>query len=931
MIRFTSPAVLSTVSAIALSCALLATPAHAADTAKPIVDDKVSVDDDLQKGDGSDIVVTGARRQDALAEKRDSAAVTSIMSAEEIASRPAGNIVDVIAHLPGVSGFADMGQGQAATGEREYISIRGIDSSYNAYTMNGVRVPQADPNSRALSLKLVPPYGIQAVKVTKTPTVDMDGDAIGGSIDIRTPTAFDFDASMVRVTGAGHFAQLAHDRGAAAGGAGGQAEFSRRFADHWGFYATGYYDRRNVVGETVEASRYTPVSAADAQQSDFTKVSGLAPTGVRFDYYRNRITRWGGNASLDYVNGDQRFYIQGSYANYAVNGEDTQHSIIDGIVSLYGNGKTFSPVGILPGSYFQLRDQKQMLGTVKAGGSSTMGRLSADYSMSYGISRIAQPNYIEGSLYGTRNLTGSATSIDLSDPSNVKVTFDSPATQAYTYSQETDRLWKFQGSDFASTAKTIGSRVDFTYHAPEGALTAVKFGGNVTSTDRNQYQHQFFGDNGDNFVIVGPNGEKRPYYDPAGPTVSKMPGRNLPTFMDGNYGGVFRVYDRSTFVNGALPFRYTSQFAKDPQTGATVGNPGAYTTNDYIRNNVSGNETILAGYISSAFKLADVEAIAGVRYEDTRFTSTQYRVDGNSGTFYTTRNSYGEWLPSLILSYRPSDRIVARAAARRSFSRPAFGLIAGATNITRNDITGAISAITQPNPNLKPTEAMNYDASLEYYGPASMVVELNGYYKKLDNFIYAATSAGAAPNANTATFTNGGIVTNQPENGRDASLYGMEINARRSFPELPGFLGGFGLGGSLTLQHSSADSGRADHFGRRTWLPRAPEVMANLDLFYNKDGVQMDLSYQYAGKQLVGLTGNNLDSYLQPVKSLDLSIGYRFGPVTLTAAAQNLTNNVLFYKTLGKDTRYLGTQDGGGNGSYVNTGRMFSLTASTQF
>lgn len=927
MIRSTVQVVLGTASIFAMSSALASASAFAATTpTEPEMSDT-----DQTRSDTPEIVVTGAKERGAQEEKRQAAAVTSIMSAEEIAGRPGGNIVDVITHLPGLSGFGDMGQGQAATGEQEYVSIRGIDSSYNAYTMNGVRVPQADPNSRALSLKLVPPFGVQSVRVTKTPTVDMDGDAIGGSIDIRTPTAFDFDKSMVRVTGTGHFAQLANDRGAAAGGAGGQIEISKRLGSHWGLYATGYYDRRNVAGETVEAMRYTPVSASDAQQSDFTKVSGLAPTGVRFDYYRNRITRWGGNASLDYVNGGQRFYLQGSYADYGVQGEDTQHSIINGIVSLYSNGKTYSPQGILPGSYFQLRDQTQRLITFKAGGSSTLGQLTADYNFSYGSTRIAQPNYIEGSLYGTRNLTGAATNIDLSDPAHVKVAFDSAATQSYTYSQETDRLWKFQGSDFASTAKTVGSRVDFTYRLPQGLLQAIRFGGSASSTDREQYQHQFFGDNGDNFVILGPNGEKRPYYDPAGPTVSNMPGRNLPTFMDGNYGGVFRVYDRSIFVNSVLPYRYTSQYAKDPQTGATVGNPGAYTTNDYIRNNVSGNETIVAGYASGTFKLSDLEAIAGVRYEHTRFSSTQYRVDGDGGAFYTTGHNYGEWLPSLILNYRPNASIVVRAAARRSFSRPAFGLVAGPATISRNDLTGAISSISQPNPSLKPTTAMNYDASVEYYGPGKMLIELNGYYKTIDNFIYAATSSGAAPSANTATVTNGGIVTSQPENGRSADLYGMEINARRSFPELPGVLGGFGLGGSLTLQHSSADSGRADHFGRRTWLPRAPEVLANADLFYDRGGVHMDLAYQYAGKQLVGLTSNNLDEYLQPIKSLDLSIGYRFGPVMLTGAVKNLTDNVLFYKTLGKDTRYLGTQDGGGNGSYVNTGRTFSLTASAQF
>jgi hypothetical protein len=173
------------------------------------------------------------------------------------------------------------------------------------------------------------------------------------------------------------------------------------------------------------------------------------------------------------------------------------------------------------------------------------------------------------------------------------------------------------------------------------------------------------------------------------------------------------------------------------------------------------------------------------------------------------------------------------------------------------------------------------------------------------------------------------VVISQPDNGKSASLTGMELDARHSFiDELPGLWGGLGAGGSLTLQHSSADSGRPDHFGRKTWLPRAPRIIYNLDAFYEKDGLKADLSYQYTGLQLIGLTGNNLDSYLQPIKTLDLSVSYPIRGVKFTVAAKNLLNDSQFYKTLGKGKEYLGLQDGGGNGSYVETGRFFSIQAS---
>jgi hypothetical protein len=54
--------------------------------------------------------------------------------------------------------------------------------------------------------------------VTKTLTPDQDGDGIGGSIDFRTPTAFDFQNDLtLRAYGAAGFNQQAKDAGEAAG------------------------------------------------------------------------------------------------------------------------------------------------------------------------------------------------------------------------------------------------------------------------------------------------------------------------------------------------------------------------------------------------------------------------------------------------------------------------------------------------------------------------------------------------------------------------------------------------------------------------------------------------------------------------------------------------------------------------------------------
>lgn len=916
--------------AVSLGALALASAAQAQETASTLAPAQASAQGrDTRPADILVIASLPASAAEAQAEKRAGPGVISIASRAEIAARPAGTLVDAVVHLPGLSGFADMGRGQAATGEQEFISIRGLDSSFNAYALNGIRVPQADPGSRALSLKLLPPFGIQTVRVDKTPGAREPGDAIGGAIDIRTPTAFDFSAPLLRLSASGHFARLASDTHAAAGGAGGQAEWAHRFAGgDWGIYATAYFDRRNTAAETADVYGYAPLLATEARATDYRKVSGLGAAGVRFDYYRDRVSRFGGNASLDYHGDGQVFSLQGSFARVEVQGDDSQQSIIAGLSSLYSNGATFSPMGVVPGSYFQTRDQTEQLFTLRANGTSTAGRLTIDYGFSYADTQQAQPDYVEGSLYGLPDLTGTLTGLDVAHPDRLVATFGSAATQANAYAQQTKRLWKVQGADAASRADTLAGHADLTWRGNGGWLDQLAAGVSASRTDRSQYRHLFFGDNGGSLIVLGPSGEVRPFYAGAGPTADTIAGRDLPGLLGASYAAPFRVYDRGLFRSLALAARYTDQYGIDPFTGAVVGNPGAYTASDYHRNDVEGSERVLAAYGTGTLRWQDITLTAGLRYEQTRFAATQYQIDGATGSYVSSTRTYGEWLPSALVNWRPDPRLVVRGAVRRSFARPAFGLIAGPAVVQRNDLTGAIAGISMANPDLRPTHAMNYDIAVEFYPDAGTVFEINAYHKAMSNFIYAASTTGAAPAANVATVTNGAIVISQPQNGRNAVVTGMEANGRRVLRELPGVLSGFGLAGSLTLQHSSADSGLSERNGERTWLPRAPGVMWNADLFFERGGVHAQLSYRHVGLQLLGLTSNRLDAWLQPVRTIDLSLSAPVGPLMLTAAVQNLTDAPLFYKTLGRTTAYLGTQDGGGNGSFVKTGPMFSLTGS---
>jgi len=935
-------------SALALATALVAGGAHAApgDAEVPAAAADPSV---------SDVVVTAKRtgtKEGALLEKQEAVAVTDVMSAEEIAERPGATIVDVISHLPGLSTFSDMGLGQASAGQAEYITIRGIDSSYNSYTLNGVRAPQADPGSRALSLKLVPPYGIEAVTVNKTPTADMDGDAIGGSVDIRTPNAFDFNGPMFRASVNGSLSGLASELGAPSAGGGINAEAARRFGpgDQFGIYVGAYYEKSNEAGEAAEVLGYVPtlrsqepaalqggvVSQGTTQTDLAAATGGLSATGIRYDYYNNFITRFGGNVALDWRSNDTQLYLIASYASYQDISDDTQHAIIGAAVSAYGptgTSATYDPEGTLPGSYWQERNQDEHLATFKLGGESKFDRLTLSYNASVGYSDIEQPNYVQASMYGISvPQIYDGFTVNASNPAHIGITYLQPDGAAYIAdNQSVDHLWKYQGQTTGSSNLMYGGRSDAHYRIEQGVFDFVQAGFNVQIADRNQFNHPFFtdgpfgfGGGGSNFAIPTSTGQVPASISAVGPALSAIPGYNL-NFLNGSFPN-FRIYNASYFQNIIIPLAYSSQF-----TSTGVPNPGTYTQNDYNNQTVKGEEDVYAAYVEANFKWRDWSALVGLRYEDTAEDFSLWQDEtASTGAFHSTTKSYGELLPSVLVTWRPNNSMVFRADIRESFARPAFGLFAAPISVSVNPLTNQIIGASEGNPDLKPAKATNYDLAAEFYGPHSGdIISVSAYYKDIQNFIFPATTSGGLPATSGSTQPIDGILVSMPENGKSASLYGVEFDLRRKLADfLPaGPLDGLGVGGAVTLQHSVANPNLAGHPGN-TSLPRAPQLIYNVDLFYEKYGVRSDLSWQYTGLQLDGISGYGLDEYLQPQESLDWSISYPIHKVVLAFSAKNLLNNIEFYKTLGKTTQYLGTQDGGGNGSWVETGRFFTLSAS---
>lgn len=128
-----------------------------------------------------EVVVTGAffGQRKALQMQKENMGVTNVVSADQVGKFPDSNIGDALKRINGINVQYD--QGEARFGQ-----VRGTSADLTSVTVNGNRIPSAEGDTRNVQLDLIPADMVQTIEVNKVVTSDMDGDAIGGEINLVT-------------------------------------------------------------------------------------------------------------------------------------------------------------------------------------------------------------------------------------------------------------------------------------------------------------------------------------------------------------------------------------------------------------------------------------------------------------------------------------------------------------------------------------------------------------------------------------------------------------------------------------------------------------------------------------------------------------------------------------------------------------------------
>ena len=135
---------------------------------------------------GAEITVSGTPllqgQAKALNQQRTALNIKNIVSADQIGQFPDMNAAEAAQRIPSVTLQRDQGEGR-------YVIVRGVEPRLNSMLINGERVPSPEGSVREVALDVIPADLLEAIEVSKTLTPEMDGDAIGGSVNLITQRA----------------------------------------------------------------------------------------------------------------------------------------------------------------------------------------------------------------------------------------------------------------------------------------------------------------------------------------------------------------------------------------------------------------------------------------------------------------------------------------------------------------------------------------------------------------------------------------------------------------------------------------------------------------------------------------------------------------------------------------------------------------------
>lgn len=866
--------------------------------------------------DENAIVVTGIRAaiDSSVAQKRENTSIVEVVSAEDLGKLPDLSIAESLSRLPGLAT-------QRLDGRANVASIRGLAPDFTTTLLNGREQVSAN-NNRGVELDQYPSELLNGATVYKTPDAMLIGQALGGTIDLKSVRPLSYNDTQIVVSIRGELNDL--------------GKLNPDISDK-GYRANISYVGQNAAGTLGWAIGYARMESPTQEERwnawgypNATPDGPLVIGGAKPYVKSNRLKRDGAMAVLEFEPSD-RFHL--TLDGYWSKFNDEQR--LRGIeLPLFWGNATLAPgyqvedglvtSGTYTGVEAVMRnDVVNRDSEIWAGGANLAYKatdtLTFELDVSYSKLTKTEENLEIYLGTGRGAGVGARDTIGFTMPAEGGViTFDpglnyaDPALFVITDPQG----WNNCGGTITNCQDGFVNRPRVrdrlqsirlqAIQALDGDIESVTVGANY-SDRRKQLIDEGFVLNHVNYPANTPVPSEY-LFDPVSLEFIGIPGMvafdSWRYYNDGNYN----LIDASAFDTARLTNRFVVR------------------------------EKVLTGFVQANFNSGPVRGNAGVQFVHTDQEADSFAATfGPTGAVVTTPitdgDTYNSVLPSLNLSFEFANQAYIRFGAARMLARtrmdrlnPSVGYNYSAAN-NGNGISPWSGTVG--NAKLRPIYANTVDLAVEKYFGSGGYVSLGAFYKYVENWVYRQDTifdfSGITPPPGQNPITNFGIVS-QWQNARGGNIQGAEAAFSLPFELLSSSLDGFGILGSASYTDSEVRESGPDPIS----MPGLSEWVANGTVYFEKAGFQARASGRYRSSFLAEVATISLQRDLVMAKGefvVDAQIGYTFQSGALEGLGillqgSNLTNEpfITYYNNDERQVR-----------DYQNYGRTFMAGLTYRF
>jgi iron complex outermembrane receptor protein len=880
-----------------------------------------------------EIVVTGIRASiaNSIAAKARNTSIVEVISAEDIGKLPDTSIAESLGRLPGLTT-------QRLDGRSQALSIRGLGPDFTTALLNG-REQVTTGDNRGVEFDQYPSELLSGVTVYKTPDAALIGQGLAGTVDLQTirPLAYghrtiaanaryetnDIGALNSGTTDHGNRYSISYidqfmdgTLGVALGYAHMESPYQSERFNSWGYPTfdgnNDLYGQQLVVGgpyttrpeyaqeqgQLVEGGLKPYVMSSELKRDGYMGVLEWKPNdrfsstidafyskfensqvlrGIEFPLY------WGGEAEA--VPGACDANIQTATCRPAPRLRPTT-TIENGMIT----AGTFDNVKGVVRNDFNGRDSE-----ITSIGWNTKFQASDDwgFALDLNYSKVERTDTILESYSGTgRNIAGQLDSLGFTvDGDGVThltstINYADPNLIRLTSPQGWGGDVVPGGQDGYLNTPTINDeikavRLTARRELHQSPFTSIDFGVNYTDREKSFVNDQFF--------LGVPGGAS-----------AVVPAAFLLAPTELGYLGIPAVlsYDSIGLVRSGF-----YNLIRNPNADVKSGNweVSEKVTTSYIRANIDHN---LFG-----MPLTGNVGMQAVYTEQSSngFSARQLPTGGSESIAVSGGVDYLEILPSSNFILETGDDMFVRFAVARTLARPRMDDMRASQNFSFNSAFNIPSArpdnnspfsASGGNPELRPYIADVADLSFEkYFANRRGYVSLAGFYKHLETFVFTQNQVidfSGYPTGGVAPVITQGL-SSRPDNGRGGYISGVEfalsVPAEIIHPMLEGF------GAQFSISQTSSEI-KPDPAQAPTPVPGLSETVANLTVYFERDGFQARVSDRYRSDYLGEVAGFGNGRTLRSVAAenvVDAQVGYEFqsGPLrnlSVLAQVNNLTD-----------------------------------------